>query len=82
MSYCLIISNSQYIKEARGKPTLALLETIRRQVNWRFFMEKKEWIMKCKSKTCPRIVSKLDISKKKSLDMEALNASKDIMGGD
>lgn len=38
--------------------------------------------MKCKSKTCPRIVSKLDISKKKSLDMEALNASKDIMGGD
>lgn len=68
-------SFNQHIKEARDKQVLTRFEILRRQMVC-IFHEKREWILKCKNKICPKIVCKLDISKKNILYLEELSALK------
>ncbi|KAJ1439028.1 Zinc finger, PMZ-type [Sesbania bispinosa] len=56
-----------YIKEARDKPIITMLEMIRRQLMKRFHM-KRDGMFTCRHSICPRILEKLEVSKKDAMN--------------
>ncbi|KAG8491862.1 hypothetical protein CXB51_015192 [Gossypium anomalum] len=74
LCFLLIISNSliiyvvygQMILEARGKPILTMMETVRTKIML-LIVKKKEEADKWKRTLCPKIKKKLDVNIKDSL---------------
>ncbi|KAJ1417825.1 Transposase, MuDR, plant [Sesbania bispinosa] len=56
-----------YIKEARDKPIITMLEMIRRQLMKRFHV-KRDGMLTRRHSICPRILEKLEVSKKDAMN--------------
>lgn len=63
-------SFNQYIKEARDKPIITMLEMIRRQLMSRF-ENKRSWIGTCNGSICPKIQKTLEELKSDARSWEA-----------
>ncbi|KAL6544076.1 hypothetical protein OROGR_010573 [Orobanche gracilis] len=58
---------NSYIKDARDKPIITMLEMIRRQLMKRFHA-KRDGMLSCKFSICPKIHEKLEASKKDAMN--------------
>ncbi|KAL3537600.1 hypothetical protein ACH5RR_000966 [Cinchona calisaya] len=77
VSYNLCESFHQFIKEARDKPIITMVETIRWQLMARF-REEKELISTFKDEICPRIMKQVKEAKFTATKCEAILAGKGI----